>query len=234
MTLPPQSPEISSTNFWPKPVEPRGFGATTTQPCAAHSDGIPARRPRVLPRALRPAVDQEDDRILRFEASKLRRLDQPVLNRRTAGARHRQALGRARRHISRSQASFSCVSAFSLPPAGIDAGRARAATSASTSRTTTKPSPGVDADDRAALARSRLGAPPAAGTTNRCSRRVLAAVNQIDAPSFESAKSSTDRSGVAKTVRFAAAGAVVGVEIPAIRLEAGTPLRAHEDGLAVG
>src|ERR1035438_6455850 len=36
MTLPPQSPEISSTNFWPKPVDPRGFGATTTQPCAAH------------------------------------------------------------------------------------------------------------------------------------------------------------------------------------------------------
>ena len=40
MTLPPQSPEISSTNFWPKPVEPRGFGATTTQPCAAQSVGF--------------------------------------------------------------------------------------------------------------------------------------------------------------------------------------------------
>src|ERR1017187_4191047 len=39
MTLPPQSPEISSTNFWPKPVDPRGFGATTTQPCAAHRLG---------------------------------------------------------------------------------------------------------------------------------------------------------------------------------------------------
>src|ERR671911_398306 len=40
MTLPPQSPEISSRNFWPKPVEPRGFGAATTQPCAAQSDGF--------------------------------------------------------------------------------------------------------------------------------------------------------------------------------------------------
>ena len=40
MTLPPQSLEISSTNFCPKPVEPRGFGAATTQPCAAHSDGF--------------------------------------------------------------------------------------------------------------------------------------------------------------------------------------------------
>ncbi len=40
MTLPPQSLEISSTNFWPNPVEPRGFGAATTQPCAAQSDGF--------------------------------------------------------------------------------------------------------------------------------------------------------------------------------------------------
>src|SRR5213595_2485139 len=40
MTLPPQSCEMSSTNFWPKPVDPRGFGAATTQPCAAHSDGF--------------------------------------------------------------------------------------------------------------------------------------------------------------------------------------------------
>ena len=29
-----------STNFWPKPVDPRGFGAATTQPCAAQSDGF--------------------------------------------------------------------------------------------------------------------------------------------------------------------------------------------------
>src|SRR5687768_837820 len=40
MTLPPQSFEISSTNFWPKPVDPRGFGAATTQPWAAHSEGF--------------------------------------------------------------------------------------------------------------------------------------------------------------------------------------------------
>src|SRR5512140_764264 len=40
MTFPPQSPEISSTNFWPEPVEPRGFGRTTTQPCAAQSAGF--------------------------------------------------------------------------------------------------------------------------------------------------------------------------------------------------
>src|SRR6185503_2650793 len=40
ITLPHQSCEISSTNFWPKPVEPRGFGATTIQPCAAQSDGF--------------------------------------------------------------------------------------------------------------------------------------------------------------------------------------------------
>src|SRR4029453_13999082 len=40
ITFPPQSPEISSTKRWPKPVDPRGFGATTIQPCAAQSDGF--------------------------------------------------------------------------------------------------------------------------------------------------------------------------------------------------
>src|SRR4051794_31898258 len=40
IALPAQSCEMSSTNFWPKPVEPRGFGAATTHPCAAHSDGF--------------------------------------------------------------------------------------------------------------------------------------------------------------------------------------------------
>src|SRR5688572_10535011 len=40
MTLPPQSCVISSTNFCPKPVDPRGFGATTTQPWAAQSAGF--------------------------------------------------------------------------------------------------------------------------------------------------------------------------------------------------
>src|SRR3954469_12421189 len=40
MTLPPQSCEISSTNFWPKPNDPRGFGATITQPWAAHNAGF--------------------------------------------------------------------------------------------------------------------------------------------------------------------------------------------------
>src|SRR4030095_12974925 len=40
ITLPPQSCEISSTNVCPNPVEPRGFGAAMTQPCAAHSSGF--------------------------------------------------------------------------------------------------------------------------------------------------------------------------------------------------
>src|SRR3989442_338816 len=40
ITLPPQSYEISSTNFWPKPNEPRGFGAAITHPCAAQSAGF--------------------------------------------------------------------------------------------------------------------------------------------------------------------------------------------------
>src|SRR5688572_3627785 len=40
ITLPPQSLEISSTNFWPNPVDPRGLGAATTHPCAAHSEGF--------------------------------------------------------------------------------------------------------------------------------------------------------------------------------------------------
>src|SRR5918999_3557857 len=40
ITLPPQSPEISSTNFWPKPVDPRGFGAMITHPCAAQRAGL--------------------------------------------------------------------------------------------------------------------------------------------------------------------------------------------------
>src|SRR5437016_3190682 len=40
ITLPHQSCEIASTNGWPNPVEPRGLGAATTHPCAAHSDGF--------------------------------------------------------------------------------------------------------------------------------------------------------------------------------------------------
>src|SRR5678810_369555 len=40
IALPPQSWETSSTNFCPKPVDPRGFGAAITQPCAAHSAGF--------------------------------------------------------------------------------------------------------------------------------------------------------------------------------------------------
>src|SRR6478672_5739530 len=40
MTLPHQSCEIWSTNFCPKPVDPRGFGAATIQPCAAQSAGF--------------------------------------------------------------------------------------------------------------------------------------------------------------------------------------------------
>src|SRR5262245_33940401 len=40
MTLPPQSCETSSRNLWPKPVEPRGLGAATTQPWAAQSCGF--------------------------------------------------------------------------------------------------------------------------------------------------------------------------------------------------
>jgi hypothetical protein len=34
---PPQSPLISSMNFWPYPVDPRGFGITTTYPAAANT-----------------------------------------------------------------------------------------------------------------------------------------------------------------------------------------------------
>jgi hypothetical protein len=40
IALPPQSCEISSTKRWPKPVDPRGFGAAITQPCAAHNAGF--------------------------------------------------------------------------------------------------------------------------------------------------------------------------------------------------
>ena len=40
ITFPPQSPLTASTKSWPNPVEPRGFGAATTHPCAAHSDGF--------------------------------------------------------------------------------------------------------------------------------------------------------------------------------------------------
>src|SRR4029079_10628798 len=40
IALPHQSCEISSTNFCPKPVDPRGFGAATIQPCDAHSAGF--------------------------------------------------------------------------------------------------------------------------------------------------------------------------------------------------
>ena len=88
ITLPPQSCVISSTNFWPKPNEPRGFGATTTQPCAAQSDVVPARRPPVAPVALRTAVDQEDDRVF-LRRVEVRRLDDPVLHRRAARRRRR-------------------------------------------------------------------------------------------------------------------------------------------------
>src|SRR6516164_11683458 len=40
ITLPLQSCEISSTNVWPNPNEPRGFGVATTHPCAAQSAGF--------------------------------------------------------------------------------------------------------------------------------------------------------------------------------------------------
>src|SRR3954453_2775673 len=40
ITLPPQSPLISSTKGWPKPNDPRGLGAAITQPCAAQSEGF--------------------------------------------------------------------------------------------------------------------------------------------------------------------------------------------------
>src|ERR1051326_5536848 len=39
-TFPPQSRLISSTNFWPKPVLPRGFGSARTYPFAAQSSGF--------------------------------------------------------------------------------------------------------------------------------------------------------------------------------------------------
>ena len=34
VALPPQSPVISSVNFWPKPVDPRGLIMTLTYPGA--------------------------------------------------------------------------------------------------------------------------------------------------------------------------------------------------------
>src|ERR1051325_6547303 len=37
---PPQSRLISSTNFWPKPVLPRGFGSASTYPFEAQSSGF--------------------------------------------------------------------------------------------------------------------------------------------------------------------------------------------------
>src|SRR5687767_6617866 len=40
MTRPPQSMVMRSTMSCPKVVEPLGFGAATTQPCAAHNDGF--------------------------------------------------------------------------------------------------------------------------------------------------------------------------------------------------
>ena len=64
MTFPPQSPEISSTNFWPKPVEPRGFGSDDDPALRGPERRVPARGPAVLPRALRAAVDEEDDGVL--------------------------------------------------------------------------------------------------------------------------------------------------------------------------
>ena len=52
---------------------------------------VPARRPAVGPRPLRSAVDEEDGLVL-LRRVEVRRLEQPVLNRRAVGARHRQAL----------------------------------------------------------------------------------------------------------------------------------------------
>src|ERR671912_2623784 len=40
MTRPAQSPEMRSTTGCPNVVDPLGFGAATTQPCPAHSDGF--------------------------------------------------------------------------------------------------------------------------------------------------------------------------------------------------
>ena len=86
MTLPAQSCEISSTNFWPNPVEPRGFGAATTQPCAAHSAGF-HRVDHASPQAPCGPPWIRNTTGYFFDGIERRRLHQPVLDRRAAGTR---------------------------------------------------------------------------------------------------------------------------------------------------
>ena len=93
MTLPPQSPLISSTNFWPKPVDPRGFGATTTQPCAAQSDGFqradqPSSHAPCGPPWMRKTTGYF------FAGSNAGGFTSQYWTRAPAGARRREALGR--------------------------------------------------------------------------------------------------------------------------------------------
>ena len=202
MTLPAQSCVISSTNFWPKPVEPRGFGAATTQPCAAHSDGFHRYDHASLPRALRAAVDQKDDGILlrRVEA---RRLDQPVLNRRAARARHGQAL-RLLELRRPSAMPRSRASAAAARPSRRRRGRSRPARSAMIFEKIAKFGAESDALTSRRPCADRCGVAAARpGTRYRLSVAVARrGEHDRRCRPRASVKSLTDRSGVSNTVRF--------------------------------
>ena len=137
---------------------------------------IPSGRPRVLPRALRPAVDQEDHRVL-LRGIEVRRLDQPgtasvapapPVTVRLSGAGTRRPSARlvlVRQRLARRCRRARC-------------GRAPAARVIDVFENTTKSRPGLQRGDRAALGHELRRAAGAAGTAIQVlAPRCCAAVN---------------------------------------------------------
>src|ERR1017187_3424443 len=208
MTLPPQSPEISSTNFWPKPVDPRGFGATTTQPCAAHRlshqrNDQPSSHAPCGPPWMRKTTGYF------FAGSKAGGLISQYCTR-APPAPVVERLSGTENATSFRHERLSSVSAFAcrLFAAGepvfssserrkISGGEVRVA-----SVKTRTPGP-ADSDPMSPPFFSSRGVPPARDTSKRSLLPSLSAVKYTVLPSFDSTNSSTDRSGLSKSVLFA-------------------------------
>src|SRR5262245_7159664 len=197
ITLPPQSWEISSTNGCPNPGEPRGFGSTTTQPCAAQSAGFHRDDHASAAGLCGPPWMMKT--VLYFcDGLKFGGLSsQYWIGVPPAPGTVRLSGGGI--ETSRSHAAFSVVSALTLPSAEL---RNRSAGAVNADfENTANPLAAVIAEIAPPVT-TRLGDPPANGTVKRFPRACSGAVNQIVVPSGEMLNSSTDRSGVVNTVRF--------------------------------
>ena len=148
---------------------------------------------------------------------------------RAARADDRQALGLGERHVFQPR----CVLAGQLTGIRCRQPRLRNNSAGAVSvdlANTTKPSPGLGRRDRAPFGDRASARRLQTATTNRFSRAVLPRGEPDRAAvGWSAEKSPTEMSGVSNTVRRLPAAPIVGVEIPAIGLEAWAPLGADED-----